>query len=82
MSRTFQLKTKIVIWCKLDSTYFNLQNDIYLGTVYRSPSNFERSNSGDLIGELEVEMRHFSQKGDIIVHGDFNARTGDMQETI
>ena len=27
-------------------------------------------------------MLHFSQKGNIIVHGDFNARTGDMQETI
>ena len=27
-------------------------------------------------------MLHFSQKGDIVVRGDFNARTGDMQETI
>ena len=36
----------------------------------------------DLIGELEVEMLHFLQKGDIIVQGDFNARTGNMQETI
>ena len=27
-------------------------------------------------------MLHFSQKGDIIVQGDFNTRTGDMQETI
>ena len=36
----------------------------------------------DLIGELEVEMLLFSQKGDVVVQGDFNARTGDMQETI
>ena len=36
----------------------------------------------DLIGELEVEMLHFLQKGDIIVQGDFNARTDNMQETI
>ena len=27
-------------------------------------------------------MLHFSQKGDIVVQGDFKARTGDMQETI
>ena len=59
-----------------------MQNDIYIGTVYLSPSNFERSNSVDLIGELEVEMLLFSQKGDVVVQGDFNARTGDMQETI
>ena len=75
-------ENKNAIWCKLDKTFFNFQKDIYLGTVYLSPSNFERSNSVDLIGELEVEMLHFLQKGDIIVQGDFNARTGNMQETI
>ena len=37
-------------------------------------------NSEDLIGDLEEEM--FSQKGDIIAQGDYNARTGDIQETI
>ena len=56
-------ENKNAIWCKLDRIYFNLQNDIYIGTVYLSPSNFKRSNSVDLIGELEVEMLLFSQKG-------------------
>ena len=32
--------------------------------------------------ELEEEMFSFSQKGDIIVQGDYNARTGDIQETV
>ena len=73
-------ENKNAIWCKLDRTYFNFQKDIYLGTVYLSPSNFERGNSVDLINR--VEMLHFSQRGDIVVQGDFNARTGDMQETI
>ena len=77
----FQLKTKTLSGAN-SITFFNLQKDIYLGTVYLSPSNFERSNSEDLIGELEVEMLRFSQKGDIVVQGDFNARSGDMQETI
>ena len=27
-------------------------------------------------------MLHFLQKGDIILQGDFNARTGNIQETI
>ena len=35
-----------------------------------------------LIGELEEEMFLLSQKGDIIVQGDYNARTGDIQETV
>lgn len=76
-------ENKNAIWCKLDHrTYFNFQKDVYLGIVYLSPLNFERSNSVDLIGELEVEMLHFSQRGRIVVQGDFNARTVGMQETI
>ena len=75
-------ENKNIIWCKLDKTYFNFQKDIYLGTVYLSPPNYEGNSSEDLIGELEEEMFLFSQKGDIIVQGDYNARTGDIQETV
>ena len=75
-------ENKNIIWCKLDKTYFNFQKDIYLGTVYLSPPNYERNNTEDLIGELEEEMFLFSQKGDIIVQGDYNARAGGIQETI
>ena len=53
-----------------------------IGTVYLSPPSYERNSSEDLIGELEEEMFLFSQKGDIIVQGDYNARTGDIQETV
>ena len=35
-----------------------------------------------VIGELEEEMFLLSQKGDIIVKGDYNARTNDIQETV
>ena len=57
-------KNKNIIWCRLDKTYFNFQKDIYLGTVYLSPPNYERNSSEDLIEELEEEMFLFSQKGD------------------
>ena len=67
--------------CRLDKTYFNFQEDIYLGRVYLSPPNYDRNSGEDLVGELE-EMFLFSQKDDIIVQGDYNARTGDIQETI
>ena len=62
---------------KLTSTFKRI-----VGTVYLSPPNYERNSSEDLIGELEEEMFLFSQKGDIIVQGDYNARTGDIQETV
>ena len=35
-----------------------------------------------MIGELEEEMFLFSQKGHIIVQGDYNPRTGDIQERV
>ena len=55
---------------------------MYLGTVYLSPPNYERNNNDDLILEIEAEMLSFSQKGGIIVQGDYNARTGDIQEVL
>ena len=75
-------ENKNIIWCKLDKTYFNFQKDIYLGTVYLTPPNYETNSSEDLMGELEEEMFSFSQKGDIIVPGDYNPRTGGIQETV
>ena len=62
---------------KLTSTFKRI-----VGTVYLSPPNYERNSSEDLIGELEEEMFLFSQKGDIIVPGDYNPRTGGIQETV
>ena len=56
-----------IIWCKLDKTHFSLAKDIYLGTVYLSPCNSERRTSEDLIGQMDLEMLHFLQKGDVIV---------------
>ena len=75
-------ENKNPIWCKLDRNYFGFKNDIYLGTVYLSPPNYERNNNDDLISEIEAEMLSFSKKGGIIVQGDYNARTGDIQEVV
>ena len=75
-------ENKNIIWCKLYKTYFNFQKDIYLGTVYLTPPNYETNSSEDLIGEFEEEMFFFSKKGDIIVEGDYKAQTGDIQETV
>lgn len=70
------------LWCKLDKRFFNLPNNIYLGTIYFSPRSYENSKSEDYIAELENDVAHFSCKGDVIIQGDFNARTGSLQEFI
>ena len=50
------------IWCKLDRNYFGFKNDIYLGTVYLSPPNYERNNNDDFISEIEAEMLSFRKR--------------------
>ena len=76
---------KLMVRCKLDKSYLNFQNDIYRGTVYLSPPNYERNNSEDLIREEDLIRRRnvfIFTKGWHIVQGDYNARTGDIQETV
>ena len=73
---------KNVIWCKLDKSFFNLPKNIYLGTIYFSQSIYENSKGEDYIADLEQDIVDFSMNGDIIIQGDFNARTGILQEFI
>ena len=76
-------KKNNMVRCKLDKSYFNFQNDIYRGTVYLSPPNYGRNNSEDLIREEDLIRRRnvfIFTKGWHIVQGDYNARTGDIQE--
>ena len=49
-------------------------------TVYLSPSKYERKQNADYIFELEEEISRFSSKGSIILQGDFDARTGNLEE--
>ena len=71
-----------IIWCKLKKEFFQIDKDIYLGTVYLSPGNYEKSQNADYMMELEEEISRFSTKGNVILQGDFNARTGNLQEYI
>ena len=66
-----------VSW-KLDKSFFNLEKDIYVCSVYIPPSNstFCSSYKGnDPFDELQQQISFYSRKGDIILNGDFNART-------
>ena len=64
----------------LDKKYFQREKYIYLGTVYLSPSKHERKQNADYLFELEEEISRFPTKGSVILQGDFNARTGNLQE--
>ena len=60
-------------------SFFELDKDLYLGTVYISP-NTSQVIDQELLDDIESEIVNFTLKGDVILQGDFNARTGSMQE--
>ena len=72
-------RNKNILWIKLDKSFFELGKDLYLGTVYISP-NTSQVIEQELLHDIESEIVNFTLKGDVILQGDFNARTGSMQE--
>lgn len=69
------------VWWKLEKTFFNLISDIFVCTVYIPPQNSSqeiRLNT-DRFENLQ-KYNKFLVLGDIILCGDFNARTGNLDD--
>ena len=65
-------------WLKLCKSFFNLDDDLFMGFVYITP--FTPKNSDLIIGEgvfdlLENDIAKFSKLGQCLIYGDFNAKT-------
>ncbi len=71
-----------VVWIKLSKKSFNVANDIYIGAVYIPPENstIYVGKDNDPFHMLEQDILKFQSLGEIILLGDFNARTGNLQE--
>ena len=67
------------IWLKLNSSFFNLPKDIFLCFIYDPPENssYTHSLNEDILELIEKDISKFSTCGNIILAGDFNARTGN-----
>lgn len=71
-----------IVWIKLSKQCWNISNDIYLGTIYFSPLKGEISKC-EKISTLTDEIISFNRKGgDIILQGDFNARTSNKGDCV
>ena len=71
------------IWLKLNKSQTGLDEDIYLGTVYLKPRTSSVSPEHDnIIENLRNSIHDFSQKGKIILMGDFNARTAELNDFV
>ena len=68
---------------KLCKDFFNLQNDIYVLIPYMRPVNSSRCNVDtgiDIFDILSNKLAELTDLGDIILMGDFNARTGTLPD--
>ena len=79
------LKNKFdsIIWLQIQNLY-NQQEPIFLGCVYIPPCNssFYKQYDCGIFMEFEMQISMFSSKGNVIVIGDFNARTSDKDDFI
>jgi len=65
---------KHTIWIKCDKDFFNLQDHLYLATVYFPPQSSSYLDDPDVIfSKFEKDISKFSNLGDICIIGDLNA---------
>ena len=66
------------IWVKLLKSFFNLKKDLYFCFSYTPPLNspYTKNLDFDVLQTLEEEIANFSREGNVLVGGDFNAKTG------
>ena len=71
-----------ISWCKLNRNFFGFKSDIFLANVYLPPLQSQKKINEDDMLILENEVRKYSNLGDVILAGDFNARTGLLNDYI
>ena len=68
-------QSKYLIWMKLDKSIFNFKRNIYLCFVYIKPYQ-SKDLSETIFSKLQSDITIYSSLSDILISGDFNARTG------
>ncbi|KAK3082441.1 hypothetical protein FSP39_009605 [Pinctada imbricata] len=70
-----------LIWLKLNKKFFQFESDLYIGVVYISPQNSycTKEISEKTWEGLKTGILKYNNLGNIMLLGDFNARTGRLQ---
>ena len=70
--------TEGFLWFKLDKNFFQTDNDIFLCGAYIRPKNTTKNilAKTDYFGNFEKAILKYKEKGNILILGDLNARTG------
>ena len=66
-----------VIWIKLEKSFFGFEKDVYFCFAYAPPSNssYLKNNDLDILEKVEEDISLYSNLGNIMIAGDFNAKT-------
>ena len=66
------------MWIKLKSEFFNLKKDLFICFTYVPPitSEYVKNLEYDLMQKMEEEITIYSGLGNVMIAGDFNAKTG------
>ena len=77
-------ETDCTVWLKLDKHFLHLCQDIFICAIYIPPENssYWRTHDFDPFLILEQDVTKFQEKGEVILVGDFNARTGDKPDYV
>ena len=72
------------IWVKFLKSFFNFDNDLYFCFAYTPPltSCYTQSLDYDMIQKLEEDVGRFRQVGNVIIGGDFNAKTNTKSDFV
>ena len=68
-----------VAWVKIDKSLCG--RDVFLGTAYFSPTG-TKEHIAKQFGDLGEDIAKFQQKGEVIIQGDLNARTGREKDFV
>ena len=79
----FSSKSNRFVWWKLDKYFFNLDEDIFVCSIYIPPANSKYFGQSkiDPYDELESDLIHYDKLGKIMLMGDFNSRKGRLDDT-
>ena len=69
------------LWVKIKKDAIGLPHDIYLGTIYHSPSG-NKTKTQNIYHDLTDDVSFFQNKGVVLLQGDFNAITNQQPDVI
>ena len=83
MCSIFLLKSNEFVWWKLDKSFFNFEEDIYVCLAYIAPANSRHygKSEKDPYDELKTQLLNYSKLRKIILMGDFNTRKRNLSDS-